>query len=76
MSSLPSSVDVAIIGAGAAGLGVLEVLEEQRAGALAEDEAIARLVEGSRHGLRRLAGTRHAHPAHVRETGVGHLEER
>ncbi len=60
----------------ATGLRVLEVLEEQRARALSQDEAVTRPVEWARDGLRPFAGARQAHAAHVREAGVGHLEQR
>src|SRR6266550_5826282 len=60
----------------AARLGQLQVLEEERPGTLAQDEPIASLVEGPRHRLQRLTRSGQAHAAHVREAGVGGLEER
>ena len=60
----------------AARLGQLEVLEQERARALTEDEPVAGQVERARDGLRGLARPRHAHPAHVREAGVSDLEQR
>ena len=53
----------------------LEVLEEERSGALAKDESVAAEVERPRHGLGALAGSRHPHPAHVREPGMADLEQ-
>ena len=53
----------------------LEVLEEQRPGALAEHEAVAGRVERAGHRRDRLARARQAHAAHVREAGVRDLEE-
>src|SRR6202008_1067882 len=60
----------------AALLGQLEVLEEQRARALAQDEPVTGRIERPGHALDRLPWAGGAHAAHVGEARVGDLEQR
>src|ERR1035437_3803151 len=61
---------------GPAGLGHLEILEDHRAGALAEYEPIAGAVERSRDGPDRLVRKGITQAAHVREADVDQLQKR
>src|SRR3970040_1316064 len=54
-----------------AGIGQLEVLEEETAGALAQDEAVAGRVERSRDGLEGLPRPGRAASPHCCGAGVG-----